>query len=169
MQAFLSFFKLTRSGSKMFQSTKAKVSCNSLFTSVTYEHTSSAPPTTHLQSIGAGRRPREPGRADQIPSGLRHPRTRGLGAGHLEQRSREHPHSYHASPSPEENPDVIAWLGAGTIHLETKNSQGGAFGTRHPPPPPAPPVWTPHSSVFPVVLPPAVASSKGRGLGHPHS
>jgi hypothetical protein len=136
LQAFLSFFKLTRSGSKMFQSTKGKVSCNSLFASVTYEHTSSAPPTTHLQSIGAGGRPREPGRADQIPSGLRHPRTRGLGAGHLEQRSREHPRSYRASPSPEENPDVIAWLGAGTIHLETKNAQRFAFGTRHPPPPP---------------------------------
>jgi hypothetical protein len=47
----------------MFWSTKAKVSCNSLSASATYEHMSSASPSTRLQSMAGGGRPGVPDRS----------------------------------------------------------------------------------------------------------
>jgi hypothetical protein len=48
----------------MSWSTEANVSCKNLFAMATYEHTNSMLSSTHLQLIGRGGKPGEPGRSN---------------------------------------------------------------------------------------------------------
>jgi hypothetical protein len=61
-QDFPLFFRLTQIGCRMFWSTETSVSCNNLSTMTTHEHANSASSLTHLQLIGGGRKPEEPGK-----------------------------------------------------------------------------------------------------------
>jgi hypothetical protein len=58
----VSLFRLTRIRRWMFWWTKDSVSCSSLSTVATCKHVDYASSPTHLQLMGGGGKPREPGR-----------------------------------------------------------------------------------------------------------
>jgi hypothetical protein len=80
MQNFPSFFRLTRIGRWMLQSTEASVLCNNVSAVVTCEHVNSDSSPTHLQSIGRGQKAGDPDRCSLDTHGHAVPKDPRAGA-----------------------------------------------------------------------------------------